>query len=279
VRILSSLTLTLGLAMMGGGPQGFDNSAERLRAMRVLADGITMQTAPQRVGAPLKLERLTEPVSRFDDPARQFSDGTIWAWCRAGGRPEALLTLSKKRLDEGSFLWLVELTSLTANSGPITATVPEIGIWRPGAAGVVMREFPKAPPPAEDPAKRLRQMRDLVRQIKAYEFFKPEDHPSVERYELRVLPQPAHRYADPKAGLVDGGLFIISYGLNPELVLLVEARREGPSAPAWHYGFARISIARVHVDFDSKEIWSHPGGYPQGPNDIYWIFTKPGGGE
>ena len=55
-------------------------------------------------------------------------------------------------------------------------------------------------------------------------------------------------------------MFIISYGLNPELVLLVEARREGSSEPAWHYGFARISIAELHVDFESKEIWSHRGG-------------------
>jgi hypothetical protein len=279
VRILITLTLTLGLATVGDGPQGSNNSAERLRAMRVLADGITVQTASRRVGAQQKLERLAEPVSRFDDPARQFSDGTIWAWCRMGGRPAALLTLSKKRLDEGGFLWLGELTSLTPDPDPITATVPEIGTWQPAGTGVVMQKFPNAPSPAEDPAKRLRQMRELVRRIKAYEFFKPEDHPSVERYELRVLPQPAHRYADAKADLIDGGMFIISYGLNPELVLLVEARREGSSAPAWHCGFARIAVAKLHVDFDSKEIWSHPGGYPQGSHDIYWVFTKPAGGE
>jgi hypothetical protein len=279
VRILISLTLMLGLATVSDGPQGPNNSAERLRAMRVLADGITVQTASRGVGAPQKLERLAEPVSRFDDPARQFSDGTIWAWCRMGGRPAALLTLSKKRMDEEGFVWLGELTSLTPDPDPITATVPELGTWHPAGAGVVMRKFPKAPPPAEDPAKRLRQMRELVRQIKAYEFFKPDDHPSVERYELRVLPTPAYRYADAKAGLIDGGMFIISYGLNPELVLLVEARREGSSPPEWHFGFARIAVAKLHVDFDGKEIWSHPGGFPRGPNDIYWVFTKSAGGQ
>jgi hypothetical protein len=278
VRVLIVLIMSLSLAMAADGPQGSNNSAEKLRSMRVLADGITVQTTSRGVGAQQKLERLAEPVSRFDDPARQFADGTIWAWCRMG-RPAALLTLSKKRLDEGGFLWLGELTSLTPDPGPIFATVPEIGTWEPAGTGVVMQKFPKAPPPAEDAAKRLRQMRELVRQIKAYEFFKPENQPSVERYELRVLPQPAHRYADAGAGLIDGGMFIISYGLNPELVLLVEARREGSSVPAWYCGFARIAVAKLHVDFDSKEIWSHPGGYPQGPHDIYWVFTKPAGGE
>jgi hypothetical protein len=122
-------------------------------------------------------------------------------------------------------------------------------------------------------------MKELVRQIKAFEFFKPDDQPSIERYELRILPQPVHRYADERSGLIDGAIFIISYGQNPELVLLVEARREGSKAPVWSFGVARISIAEVHVEFQGKEIWSHPGGYSRGPDDTYWMFSKPAAGE
>jgi len=227
----------------------------------------TVALAPQQ-----KLERLAEPIYRFDDPARQFSNGSVWAWGRSG-RPAALLTLAKERATAGGYQWLIELTSLAP--GPISATVSEIGTWQPSTAGVVMRNFPKAPSPGEGATTRFRQMRELVRQIKACEFFAPGKEPRPERYELRVLPQPVHRYADADAGLIDGGLFIISYGLNPELVLLVEARRENSSPPAWFYGVARISIAQIHVDFDRKEIWSHPGGYSKGPQDIYWLFTKP----
>ena len=40
-----------------------------------------------------------------------------------------------------------------------------------------MQKFPKAPLPAEDATKRLRQMKELVRQIKAYEYFKPRNQP------------------------------------------------------------------------------------------------------
>ena len=146
-------------------------------------------------------------------------------------------------------------------------------------AGVVMQKFPRAPLPAEDAAKRLRQMKELVRPIKAHETTKPRDQPAVEAYELRVLPQPVHRYAEAKSGLIDGGMFIIAYGLNPEILVLVEARREGSSEPAWHCGFAPISLTNVHVDLDSKEIWSHRGGRSKGPDDIYWLFTRPIQGE
>jgi hypothetical protein len=271
VRLLIAPILILSFAIEGDGPQRSDNQSERLRAMRVFADGVVVQ--PTSLTDQRKLERLAEPIYRFDDPARRFSDGSVWAWGRSG-RPAALLTLAKERATAGGgYQWLAELTSLA--SEPVSAVVPEIGHWRPSATGVVMRNFPKAPSPGEDALTRLRQMRELVRQIKAYEFFAPDNESTPRRYELRILPQPVHRYADAKSGLIDGGLFMISYGLNPELALLVEARSENSLPPKWSYGVARISIAQVHVDFDGKEIWSHPGGYSQGPQDIYWLFTQP----
>jgi hypothetical protein len=274
VRVLTVPILILSFALAGDGPQGADRQAERLRAMREFADGVVVQAdspADQR-----KSERLAEPIYRFDDPARLFSDGSVWAWGRSG-RPAALLTLAKERAPAGGYQWLAELTSLAPT--PISASVPEIGTWQPASAGVVMRSFPKAPSPGDDATTRFRQMRELVRQIKAYEFFAPDNEPTPRRYELRILPQPVHRYADAQAGLIDGGLFLISYGLNPELAFLVEARRENSSPPKWSYGVARISIAQIHVDFDGREIWSHPGGYSKGPQDIYWLFTKPINGQ
>ena len=77
-----SLAMILGLATVGDGPQGSDKPVERLRAMRAIADGVTMEQISG--DGRRKLERLAEPVYRFDDPARRFSDGTVWAWCRSG---------------------------------------------------------------------------------------------------------------------------------------------------------------------------------------------------
>jgi hypothetical protein len=274
VRALISLIVSLGLAIAGFGPQDSDKHADRLRAMREFATGVTIETASP--GARDRLERLAEPVYRFDDPARRTADGTVWIWCRSG-RPSAVVTVTKHAPPTGGLHWLTELTSLAP--GPISATIEGIGTWEPSSAGIVMQKFPKAPLPAEDATKRLRQMKELVRQFKAHETTKPRDHPAVERYELRVLPQPVHRYADPQSGLIDGGMFIIAYGRNPEVVLLVEARREGSSDPEWHCGFAPISLAQLHVDLDSKEIWTYRGGRSKGPDDTYWLFTRPIAGE
>jgi hypothetical protein len=81
--------------------------------MRAFAAGITMVESSS--GTRRVLERLAEPVYRFDDPARQNLDGTVWAWGRSG-RPAALLTFAKTRAPDGSFRWLGELTSLGASS-------------------------------------------------------------------------------------------------------------------------------------------------------------------
>jgi hypothetical protein len=269
-RAITLLPLTFShcLATAQDQPQGSGSHAERLRAMRALASGVTIETASP--GARQTLERLAEPVYRFDDAARRTSDGTVWVWCRSG-RPSALLTLTKHDSPAAGPHWLTEMTSLAP--GPISAVFEGIGTWEPSIAGVVMEKLPDAPLPAEDEKQRLRQMRELVRKIKAHENSRPRDGRAVKRYELRVLPQPVHRYAN--AGVIDGGMFIIAYGLNPEVVMLVEARREGSSDPAWHCGFARISVMDLHVDFEGKEIWSHRGGPTKGADDTYWLFTRP----
>ena len=277
MRSLVSPILILSLAAIGDGQDAKGNRAEQLRAMRAIADSITVEKTAQ--GARVRLERLPEPVYRFDDPARQYSDGTVWAWGRSG-RPVALLTLSRDRSPQEGLRWIAEFTSLEPGANLISATVPAFGTWKPSGAGVIIRRFPNARVPAEDAPRRLRQMKELVQQIKAYEYFRPNNQATRQRYELRTLPQPLLRYADETSGLIDGCLFSISYGLNPEVVLLLEASREGSTEPAaWRYGFARIAIAEIHVELDGKEIWSHRGGYSRGPYDTYWTFAKPIEGE
>jgi hypothetical protein len=282
VRLLiSPILILLGFAANVNGQDPKENPAERLRQMRTMAEEITMK---KTAGAALaRLGRLTDPVYRFDDAARHVSDGTVWIWGESG-RPSAVMTLTKHRPPSGDNHWLTELTSMA--SDPITGTVEGFGTWEPPGAGVVMQKFPKAPIPADDATKRLRQMKDLVRQIKAHETSRarevkapeqprPAGKAAVKRYELRVLPQPVYRYADAKSGLIDGAMFLIAYGLNPELVLLVEASRDGSSEPAWHCGFARISVMDLQVDFEGKELWSHRGLSSTGLGDRYCLFTRP----
>ena len=84
-------------------------------------------------------------------------------------------------------------------------------------------------------------MKELARRFKAFEFFQPRGSDSLERYELRLLPQPIHRYADASAGLLDGALFVIAYGTNPEVVLVIEANGKEKTQPVWTFALARIA--------------------------------------
>jgi hypothetical protein len=203
--------------------------------MRAFASDVTVETAS--AGVHKIAGQLAEPLFRLHDPARRYSDGTIWAWGRSG-RPAALLTLAKDGDPVGDHRWLHELVSLSP--GPISAGRKGDWTWTPSRGGVVMQRFPKAHDPGEDEAKRLRQMRELARQFTSYELL--GNGPKAQRYELRTLPQPIHRYADREAGLLDGAIFVIAYGLNPEIILLIEARREGRSPPEWTYGFGHFSL-------------------------------------
>jgi hypothetical protein len=125
-------------------------------------------------------------------------------------------------------------------------------------------------------------MKDLVRQLRARESSRLREGAAakpIQFFELRILPQPVHRDADAQSGLIDGGVFLIAYGLNPEVILLLEARREGSSEPEWQCGFARAAVMDLQVDFEGKEIWSDRGLRFSGPKDTYWLFTRPIGEE
>jgi hypothetical protein len=245
-------------------------SAARTAAMRELAQAITLVSTPTGT----KAELISEPIYRFDDPARRFSDGTIWAFGKSG-RPDALLCLSLERNKRGQLRWVHELTSLSG--GPVEASSRHgsgAWEWNPKEPGVVLRPIPKEQPPASDEARRLRQMRETARRFKASESLDPTRNDPSDRFELRLLPQPTLRYQDPKAGLVDGAIFLMAYGRNPEIALLIEARREGKGEPTWSYGLARIGMARLRVNLDDREVADLPKPVVPGSENTYYLFGR-----
>jgi hypothetical protein len=272
VAILLGVGLTVAYNPARGQAGASDpEKGRRLQAMDRIAKSIVMQKVEG--GSSETIAMLDNPIFRFDDPARSFSDGTVWAWGRSG-RPAALLTLSIQK-KEGVLRCLGELTSLS--TFPISASGPDGWAWTPQTAGAIAQTLPEASRPAEDEAKRLRQMRDMVRRFKAFELFEPVARAPMERYELRLLPQPVHRYSDPKAGLLDGAIFLFTYGTNPEIALQIETRREGKdeSKSSWTYGLARIAGAELHVELDRDEVWKQPRVPRPSPRDPYGIVIIP----
>jgi hypothetical protein len=267
----AALSLTLVLSLLAQSKDAAPSSAARFLAMRELAGALTLVPALGTARA----ERIAEPIYRFDDPARSFSDGTLWAFGKSG-RPAALLCLSLEKADRGGLKWIHELTSLS--TGPIAASSRHGSgpwIWNPKEAGVALAPIPGSPAPADDEAKRFRQLRDLARRFKASESLDPARNDPSDRYELRLLPQPVHRYADSASGLIDGAVFLLAYGRNPEIALLIEARREGAGESSWRYGLARIGAARLRVRLDDREVADLPKPLDAGWKSPYFLFDRP----
>jgi hypothetical protein len=276
IRIASMAFVGLGLAASWARAQDGppSTSAARSAAMRELARAIRL--VPATAGT--KSELIPDPIYRFDDPARRFSDGTLWAFGKSG-RPDALLCLSLEKDDRGRLKWIHELTALSGGAVAASSLHGSGGwAWNPKESGVVLRPIPGAQPPADEEGRRLRQMRELARRFKASESLDPARNDPSDRFQLRLLPQPVLRYRAADAGLVDGAIFLLAYGRNPEIALLIEARREAKGEPAWSYGLARIGAARLRVDLDDREVADLPKPVVAGWRNPYYLFDRPASG-
>ena len=75
-----------------------------------------------------------------------------------------------------------------------------------------------------------------------------------ETTELRLLPQPLYRYEPFGGKVLDGGLFSFAAGTDPEVLLLIEARRENREL-IWQYAFARFNYAELSASFKGDRVW------------------------
>jgi len=229
-----------------------DESAIRLEEMTQIAHGFEFVTVDGATRTPAK--PMPDPLHRWTDPTRPFSGGALWLW-KSGGRPAAILGI------ELYAAWSLEFVSLS--TGLVEAQDGQLR-WKPRKAGVEFREIAGAPAPADDQPKRLRQIKDIVKRISASEFYENQT------YALRLLAHPIDRYADPAAGVVDGAIFIYANGTNPEVLLLVEARRQDKGAPAWSFAAAPLTRAQPTLKLDGKDIWSSPTKEHTVPEDTYF---------
>lgn len=262
-----------GLALATtSGAAGDDGAATaRLESMRDVARGVTI-VEPR---SDARAELVPEPIYRFDDPARVFGDGTIWAFGPAG-RPAAILCLSLARNEGGeTSRWIHELTTLAP--GPLAGSSQHASgrwMWNPRRPEVGFQPVPGAPRPSDAEGKRLLQIKEVARRFKASESLDPARNDPSDRFELRLLPQPIYRYRDPEHGLIDGAIFLLSYGRNPEIMILIEARREEGREPAFSYSLARLGAARFRVSCDDREVADLPKPVDAGWRNPYFLFDR-----
>lgn len=185
-----------------------------------------------------------EPVLTWPNPTRETPEGATFIWT-LDGRPEAIGCIWKHGVLSLAFHSL-STNKLTAQDGSET-------VWDPQGAGISLASFDDAPPPAESATKRLGQMRGLARRFRC----RLTDDSGKEE-ELRLLPTPLYRYKTDRQDLFDGAIFAFAQGTDPEVILLLEARRREGNSSHWQYAITRRSMLALEADLDGQRVWSVP---------------------
>jgi hypothetical protein len=223
--------------------------AERERRLAIMSKLIGEVRMFENVdGKDLELKRSENPVTRYSDNTRGFEDGTLWAFSR-NGRPISLMTCYAN--DSSTRRWWHTVVSLSTNR--LRGEKTGRNIWTPQKPGIEYRPLAGARPPDSDSARRRLQLRDITWRFNAHQFWKPGN----QRFELRLAPRPVLLYSDESTGVLDGGVFLFTYGVNPSLILMVEAV-QGEDAVSWRYAIAKNGSAEFHVSLDGKEVYQSP---------------------
>ncbi len=228
------------------------DAAARLEAMSRRAGLLKMTFAGDPSRTPPMLTKAA--VLRAADPTRDEVDGAVWLWCE-GQRPVAALCV----LYYPTGKWNYEHISLTDDALAVTGR--PTWEWKPKAEARTWTVL--AQPVPEVARARQSVMRAIARRLAASETRRGET------FALRLLDRPIYTYSDEASGVVEGALFAMSYGTNPELLVQLEARKSGDKT-AWHLAFARMSAAELSVKLDDQELWRAEARKADDPSEPYY---------
>jgi hypothetical protein len=213
-----------------------------------------------------------EPVMTWANPVIGTIYGDVFVWT-ADGRPAAVASIYRfyspnpHRDNEFHSLAL----------GKLTAQRDGASVWAPSRGGLELKPIPGAPAPADSAAVRLRQMRAL-----AQEFTGGQTSSQRVDRDMRLLAQPIYRYENTKGDLIDGGLFAFVLGTDPDVFLLIEARRPPAGAPEWCFGATRMHRINLRLNHRGRAVWNVPEiTYRQTrdrrePYTVFFFPTGPG---
>jgi hypothetical protein len=261
------LLILLPVLLGQASPEKKDEPADKLKRDRALeiyraeADGFEIYRDSSRK-EPVVLRH--EPVYLWTNPVRNNGqDGAVFVWtCR--GRAEVIGTFFSYPATGQRGLFH-EFHSLATTV--LDVTRPGARAWHPEAPGVEPKPIPDAPAPGPSPTLRLVQMRGMARDFSVHTIDK-----SQQRWDLRLLPQPLYRYESTDPDVLDGAVFafVTSAGTDPEMILIVEARRPpGGGDPTWHFAFARFSIQACFARLNGQEVFQAADiPYNSAPSEI-----------
>lgn len=243
----SLITVWIALPLLGQAPAEELKPVDKqqIEAAHKLTTAEAGKYAFQLVGSQVPAELHAEPVLRWSNPDVGEVHGNVFLWT-VNERPTVVGSL---------FKWFTPHTHMShefhsLGEQPLTAKYDQQEKWRTKSGGVTFSALPDAPAPAATAAQRLLQMKRFAKDFAATKLERDGN-----KVELRLLTQPIYRYAAEVDKIVDGGMFALVQGTDPEVFLLLEARGE-PAAQRWMFAPARMNGVGFELRYQDKPIWT-----------------------
>lgn len=192
-----------------------------------------------------RLELQPEPILNWSNPERRTAAGGLFLWT-LDGRPE--VTMGAYPVSGSGFEREFQSLSLW----PVAAREAGEVVWNPAGPGITMQPIAGLPAPAASPASRMLQLRRAARTFAAK--LVPPKRTAIP---LRLLASPLYRYPPTIQAddVIDGAIFAFVQGTDPEVLLLIEAVKEGESEGHWQFALARMSIVPTEVTQEGRLVW------------------------
>lgn len=214
-----------------------------------------------------KIKSLEHPVLRWQNLHNKTMDGTLLVWVDDVGRPRAAAQMFWFPRTAGRYG--VEFQSLW--DGPMTFESPDDPAWSPRAPGLDWKPFPDKPQPVKSPKLRLSQMRRLARRFRGDDRFYREDNA------LRLMTNPMIRYSVPKEGLLDGAMFALCLGTDPEMLIMIEARQDMETkTESYRWALAPMTTWPLKGFLDGELVWDKPQVRDNKPSNIFFVCDLKG---
>jgi hypothetical protein len=272
LAILAALLLCPGRSILPGAEERTAKEGPAAAERKQLREQMTARIGKVKV-APVDApgqtgELVGKPLMTYTDEPLCINAATLWSWTfRKDGRPIAICKIEHYDLTRRALKgeWLYCFASLSPDL--VHADWPDGRQWTASKPGVSFRDIPDAPRPGESTAARQRQMKELSRKFAAsFEFGKTVHE------ELRLLTQPIYAYADARAGVIDGAVFVAAgNGTNPTALFLIELQNDG-DRQLWKFAVGAMTDGGVVVTFDGKEVWSKPALHAPGKDFETWTY-------
>lgn len=263
---LGALVVAVGVRW-GFAEDGTNSPSAAARAQEAVAHLAEFRFSETGLAGESAVDRSESALLTFGDAARSNESGSLWMWSR-GGRPLAMMELYRSSGQNQP--WVHALTVTSPRLGTLDDSAGHR--WTPRTSHFSLVDVPAGGPVAATSPQRLRRIKEISRRFSAHQFWDPNNT----RSELRLLVQPVLRYRDEESQVLDGAVFVLAHGTNPEVLLQIEAVAV-ESQPVWRYSLVRLGSAEMHVELDGREVWTVPRtpGVVGRSEDPYWLFVVP----